>query len=176
VSGDEGFDRVVKTYGAALRRLAGAWAIDRAGRDDLVQEIFIALWRALPRFRGESAERTFVFRVAMNRALTHRFRQPPRGEPLDAASHLADPGRSPEAEASTSEQRTRLLGALHALPPSHRQLLALSLEGLTTREIADVLGITENNAGVRLTRARRVLQESLQTPDRRTTNHERKRA
>jgi RNA polymerase sigma-70 factor (ECF subfamily) len=172
VSDDDRFDRVVQTYGAALRRLAGAWARDRAAQDDLLQEILIALWRALPRFRGESAERTFVFRVAMNRALTHRFRQPPRAEPLDVASHVSDPGETPEAAATRAEARARLVAALHALPIAQREILALSLEGLSHREIADVLGITETNAGVRLSRARRALQESMES----RTGHERKRA
>ena len=171
MSGDERFERVVQTYGAALRRLAGAWSRDPAAQDDVLQEILVAIWRALPRFRGESAERTFVFRVAMNRALTHRFRQPPRSEPLDAAAYVSDPQETPEAAATTSEARARLMAALHALPTAQREILALSLEGLSHREIADILGITENNAGVRLTRARRALLDAFGS-----RGHERKRA
>lgn len=51
------FERVVREYGAALARLAAAYAPDRANRDDLSQEILLAIWRALPRFRGESSTR-----------------------------------------------------------------------------------------------------------------------
>lgn len=161
MSGDERFERVVREYGPSLRRLATAWERDRAAQDDLLQEILVALWRALPRFRGDASERTFVFRVAMNRVLTHRFRRPPRGEPLAAAAHVSDPGRTPEAEATASEQRARLVAALRALPPAMRRVLTLGLEGLSRAEIADVLGITENNATVRLSRAKRALQEAL---------------
>lgn len=159
--GDDRFERVAHDYGPSLRRLASAWEPDPAAQDDLLQEILLALWRALPRFRGEASERTFVFRVAMNRVLTHRFRRPPRSEPLDAAAHLAHPGRTPEAEATASEQRLRLLVALRSLPPAMRQVVALGLEGLSRAEIAAVLGITENNATVRLSRAKRALQEAL---------------
>jgi RNA polymerase sigma-70 factor (ECF subfamily) len=161
VSGDEWFERVVEEYGPALRRLAGAWERDPAGRDDLLQEMLLALWKALPRFRGEAAQRTFVYRVAMNRALTHRFRRPPDNEPLGAADHISDSRRTPEAEVAALEQRTQLLSALQSLPLPMRQVLTLSLEGLSRAEIADVLGITENNATVRLSRARRALQEAL---------------
>ncbi len=63
------FESVVDTYGPALRRLASAWERDAAAREDLLQEILLALWRALPRFRGECSEKTFVFRVAHNRRL-----------------------------------------------------------------------------------------------------------
>jgi RNA polymerase sigma factor (sigma-70 family) len=161
VSGDERFERVVREYGPSLRRLARAWERDRAGQEDLLQEILFALWRALPRFRGDAAERTFVFRVALNRALTHRTRRPPRAEPLDAASGIADAGRTPEDHATAAEQRERLFSALQSLPPATREVLALSLEGLSRAEIADILGITENNATVRLSRARRMLQEAM---------------
>lgn len=169
MSSDERFERVVQEHGPSLRRLARAWERGPEAQEDLLQEILLALWRALPRFRGEASERTFVFRVAMNRALTHRFRRPPRGEPLDAAYELAHPGRTPEAEATTSEQRARLLTSIRSLPLPARQILTLALEGLTRAEIADIFGISENNASVRLNRARRALQEALGT-------HERERA
>jgi len=161
VSGDDRFERVVQEYGPSLRRLAGAWEREPAAQEDLVQEILFALWRALPRFRGEAAERTFVFRVAMNRALTHRFRRPPRADPLDAAVHVPDPRQTPEAQAVVAEQRARLVAALQSVPVSMRQVLTLSLEGLSRAELADVLGISENNATVRLCRARRALQAAL---------------
>lgn len=161
MSGDDRFERIVQTHGAALSRLAAAWAADPAAREDLLQEILIALWRALPRFRGDASERTFVFRVAMNRALSHRFRRPPQGEPLDTAAHVADPARTPEAQATASQERTMLLSAVQSLPESMRQVLTLNLEGLSGAEIADIIGISENNVHVRLTRARKALQEAL---------------
>jgi RNA polymerase sigma factor (sigma-70 family) len=161
VSSDEEFGRIVRQYGAPLRRLASAWERDPVAQEDLLQEILLALWRALPRFRGEASERTFVFRVAMNRALTHRFRRSPAGEPIDSALHLVDPGQTPEARLTRLEQRERLVAALQSLPLPMRQILSLSLEGLPRAEIAAILGITENNTNVRLTRARRALQEAL---------------
>ena len=160
--GDDRFERVVQAYGAALRRIAAAWESNPAAQEDLLQEILIALWRALPRFRGDASERTFVFRVAMNRALSHRFRRPPRSEPLHSVAHLADPAKTPEAEATASQERAMLVAAVQTLPDTMRQVLTLSLEGLSGAEIADVLGIRENNVHVRLSRARRALQEALQ--------------
>lgn len=162
MTGDDRFERVVQTHGRALRRVAAAWEPDLVSQEDLFQEILLALWRALPRFRGDASERTFVFRVAMNRALSHRFRRPPRAEPLDSAERVADPAKTPEAEAAASQERAILIAAVHSLPPAMRQILTLSLEGLTGAEISDVLGISENNVHVRLSRARRALQEALQ--------------
>jgi RNA polymerase sigma factor (sigma-70 family) len=161
VSGDDRFERIVKTHGAALGRLAAAWTPDPEAREDLLQEILLALWRALPRFRGDASERTFVFRVAMNRALSHRFRRRPPGEPLDSAAHVADPARTPEAQATASQERAMLLSAVQSLPSTMREVLTLSLEGFSGAEVAAVLGISENNVHVRLTRARKALQEAL---------------
>lgn len=161
MSNDDRFERVVREYGPALRRLAGAWERDRAAREDLVQEILFALWRALPRFRGDASEKTFVFRVALNRAMTHRSRRPPRAEPLDAVSTIADPSQTPEDAAGAAQARERLLLGIQSLPEPMREVLALSLEGLSRADMADVLGVTENTATVRLSRARRALQEAM---------------
>jgi len=158
------FDRVVAEHGPALRRLIAAWERDAAAREDLLQEILLALWRALPRFRGESSERTFVLRVAHNRAITHRFKPRALAVPLEAAAAVADGRPTPETDAAVAQRLARLRHALQALPVPARQVLTLSLEGLSGVEIAAVLGITENNAGVRLSRARRALREELERP------------
>ena len=74
---------------------------------------------------------------------------------------MADPRPGPEQEAATAQNRERLVAALHRLPLAARQVLTLHLEGLAGREIAELLGVTENNANVRLSRARRALEAEL---------------
>jgi len=156
------FERVLAEFGPALRRLAGSYEPSHAGREDLVQEIAIALWRALPRFRGESSLRTFVFRVAHNRALSHVWR---RGRmPLTAmaeAEHLTDPAETAESRLARGERREHLDAAIQTLPIVHRQVVTLALEDLSHAEIASVLGIRENAVAVRLTRARQALRDAL---------------
>jgi RNA polymerase sigma factor (sigma-70 family) len=159
---DERFERVLVEYGPALRRVAASWERNVTAREDLLQEILVALWRALPRFRGDCSERAFVFRVATNRALTHRFRRPPPSEPLDETPEIADSRPAPEAAADAAERLERLQRALHVLPLPMRQILTLALEGMSRAEIAEILGITENNAGVRLSRARHALREQME--------------
>ncbi len=159
---EEHFERLMHEHGAAVVRLASAYERNAASRDDLVQEIALALWRALPGFRGDCSERTLVFRIAHNRAVTHVERSS-RGAAvgLDDATEIADDRRTPEMQASTRELQTRLLEAVRAIPLGHRQVIALLLEGLTHAEIADVLGITEANVAVRASRARKELRERL---------------
>src|SRR5688572_29980659 len=72
---EERFGRLLKANHAPLTRLAASYAANRSDRDDLLQEIAIALWRALPGFRGDCSERTFLFRIAHNRCITHLSRK-----------------------------------------------------------------------------------------------------
>jgi RNA polymerase sigma-70 factor (ECF subfamily) len=154
-------DDLLARHEPALRRLAASYERDPALREDLVQEMLFALFRALPAWRRECSERTFVYRVANNRALSHLARRRPAFDDLERAASVPDPAPLPEAVAVASQQRETLLAALHRLPVAQRQLLTMALEDLTPREIADVLGITENNVAVRLTRARTALRELL---------------
>ena len=156
------FTRLLGEFGPSLDRLAAAYEAELAERDDLLQDISFALWRALPSFRGECSERTFVYRIAHNRGLTHRARRRLRvTEPLERAEIVADPGADPEQATIRNLTRERLLAAVRRLPEGSRQVVILSLSGLGAGEIGEVLGITENNAAVRLSRARRALKDLL---------------
>lgn len=155
----ERFERILLREGPALRRLALAYGRTAADAEDLFQEICLALWRALPSFRGECSERTFAFRIGHNRGLTFRSRCRPDPAPLD--HDLRDRAPGPETLATAAAERERLLGAIQRLPEGHRQVVLLSLEGLSHADIAEVLGITENNVAVRLSRARRALKDLL---------------
>jgi RNA polymerase sigma-70 factor (ECF subfamily) len=133
-------------------------------REELVQEIALAIWQALPHFRSECSERTFVFRIAHNRGLTHVWRRRPAHQPLEdleEADQPIDPRPHPDEHLARSDQRARLMEAIHSLPVGHRQMIVLMLEGLSHAEIAEVVGITENNVAVRLNRARNALKVAM---------------
>jgi RNA polymerase sigma-70 factor, ECF subfamily len=159
---DTTIDAVVRAHGDALERVAWGYVENAADRDDLMQEILMALWRALPRFRGESSLRTFVLRVAHNRAITFSARR--RGrlfEDLQKEEVLRDPAPLAEERLIDEQQRDRLFGAIRRLPEAQRQAVMLQLEGLSQREIAELQDTSEDNVGVRLTRARKALRGLL---------------
>jgi RNA polymerase sigma factor (sigma-70 family) len=72
---EQWLDELLAAHGAALSRLASSYVRRQDEREDLLQEIVVAIWRALPRFRRESSERTFLFRIAHNRAITYVARR-----------------------------------------------------------------------------------------------------
>jgi RNA polymerase sigma factor (sigma-70 family) len=161
---EERFERILREHSAAISRLACAYEAVPGIREELVQEIALALWKALPGFRGECSERTFVYCVAHNRALTHVLKRRPPHQPLDEleeSDQPIDPQPHPEARLQQTDQRAQVMAAVQSLPVAHRQIILLLLEGLSHAEIAEVLGITENNVAVRANRARNALKEAM---------------
>lgn len=146
---------------APLMRLAASYSTNASDRDDLLQEIAIALWRALPGFRGECSERTFLFRIAHNRCITHLSKRRYTVSLDDAEIDPEDPEASAETIVAEEQERRRFLQAIRELPVIHREVLVLFLEGLDYGEIASVVGISESNVGVRLNRARQKLKQIL---------------
>ncbi len=156
------YDSILAAHGAALARLTASFESLPEAREDLFQEILFAIWKALPAFRGECSEKTFAFRVAHNRCLTHVWRRGKSRETGAEIPEVRDPRKNPETLAIENSRRENLLAAIRALPVNYRQVITLALEDLTPAEIAAVLGLTENNIAVRLNRARQALRNILE--------------
>lgn len=163
---EQRLEALLTANGAALGRLAASYATSPSERDDLLQEISVALWQALPRFRGECSERTFLFRIAHNRCIAHLAKRR-AVVPFEPEMDFADPAPNAESALSQEQEGERLLAAIRHLPINYRQVIVLTLEGLDYRDIAQVLGIGESNVGVRLNRARNLLRQQLTNGDKR---------
>ena len=164
-------EQVLTEFRAVLGRTAAMYALPGSDRDDLLQEIYLALLSALPRYRGESSLRTYVLRVAHNCGVRRVGRRRSATSPLDEGDH-ASPAPGPDREAQARQEVEQLSTAVRELPLGARQVLVLTLEGLSQREIGQVLGIEENVVSVRLHRARSVLRERLgEAPKARGATH-----
>ena len=159
---EEQFERILAAHGAALSRLAASYTNSTCDRDDLVQETAFAIWQALPQFRGECSERTFAFQIAHNRAISYLSRSRDHHADRVEDIELRDPAPGPESDLARRQRAEALRHAVRALPLAYRQVIVLTLEGLAYREISAVLGISESNVGVRLTRARQLLQDAME--------------
>ena len=163
--------RILSTYGGAIERLAASYARSAADRSDLLQDIALSLWLALPTFREACSERTFVLRIAHNRALTFLSKRGARAE--DIATHendvVATTGKNPALVFERGERDSRLLASVRALPIGQRQVITLLLEGLPQREIAEIVGDTENAVNVRVSRARAALRVLLEGEEKQGT-------
>jgi RNA polymerase sigma factor (sigma-70 family) len=151
------YEDLMERYLAPLRRLAWSYAHDVF--EDLLQEIAMALWTALPGFRGDSSERTWVYRVAHNTAISFVASRQRRAKREQASDELPETASNvnPEGEAIDRERRTRLWEEVQRLPILDRQLVILYLEGLTAAEIETVTGLSSGAVATRLTRVRKKL-------------------
>lgn len=146
--------------------------------EDAMQEALLKTYRYTSSIREPEAFRPWLHRTVKNACLMNRRKrvdEPPRLESLDqphadrdrAAFDPPDPGKNPEQLAANSRLKGRLQQAMRGLPPSQRAIVFLrEMQGLSTREVAHVMGISEDNVKTRLSRARKALQVALEAPSR----------
>lgn len=151
---EEDFTTLLREHAGLLSRIAASYEADPALRDDLLQDMALALWRGLPTWRGEAPLKAFIARIAHNRGATHVMGQLRRSPSLGLSEHLVDLKHGPDDYTQLEQCRLRLQDAVRALPLSWRQVVTLALEGFSHAEIAQALGISVGNVAVRLNRAR----------------------
>lgn len=153
---DKLFREWLDGHRGAVLKVARAYTLTAEDVRDLAQEILLQVWRSLPQFRGRASATTWCYRVALNTALGwHRKerRRQTRQRPL--------PDNLPAPEAHSTDLVDRLYAAIHRLPGTDAALVLLHLDGLSYRQMADVLGVSEGNIGVKLTRAKKALGELM---------------
>jgi RNA polymerase sigma factor (sigma-70 family) len=150
---------------AQLWRAVCGYELNPALREELYQEVLLAIWESLPRLRDPQRLRFYALRIAHNLGASHArtAARTPATASFDEAFHgLAD---SPTDADSMASQRYWLFEALNLLPLNLRQIMMLQLDGFDYSEMAEFLGISTENVGVRLHRARERLRQLLHEDD-----------
>jgi RNA polymerase sigma-70 factor, ECF subfamily len=158
------FKQWIDEYQPILLKVARAYAPSPNDQDDLMQEMLLQLWRSIPSFRGEAKPSTWIYRVALNASIAWKRTETCRRHHqrlLADANCVSDCRNGRDADNVSRAAAERLYAAIRRLPPVDRSLVLLYLDGLSYREMADVLGITESNVGVRLNRTKKQLVELL---------------
>jgi RNA polymerase sigma-70 factor, ECF subfamily len=166
------FARMVETYYGVIYRLAFRMLNNPQDAEDILQETFIKAYRYIDGFDGRAKVSTWLYRIATNEALMFLRRRQPHlvsieepfendegdGEPL----HIVDWCCIPEDELMSTEGRAHLDEAVNKLPYTLRIVFVLrEIEGLSTKETAEVLELSETAVKTRLSRARLRLREEL---------------
>lgn len=154
------FDEWLRLHGAILHRVANGFA-SGADRDDLRQELMLALWHAVPAFAGASKPSTFIYRVAHNAALTWRRGTATYRRHVERFGAEAGGDAEREKSGAESEALALIYAQIRGLPPLDRSLILLQLDGVSYAAIAEIHGLTENHVGVRLSRIRQKLTDAL---------------
>jgi RNA polymerase sigma factor (sigma-70 family) len=161
---DSAFDRIVERHAAGVAALANRLLGWPGDVDDVVQDVFVAAFVGLKRFRGACRLRTWLFTITVNKCRSHRLRRRwrLRRAALEDAEAVAGPGRAGDEAAMDEEAFARVRRVVATLPRKYREVVALRyLQGLETDEICELLGLTVNTLQVRLNRARKRLKEQL---------------
>lgn len=134
-------------------RAVCGYELNPALREELFQDVMLAIWEALPKLREPDRLLPYVLRIAHNLGASHvqGATRHPGALPFDERLHVSD---AQDEAAKEAARRQWLFQALSTLPVAQRQPLMLQLEGFDYEEIADMLGISAENVGVRIHRAK----------------------
>jgi RNA polymerase sigma-70 factor (ECF subfamily) len=151
-------------YEGAVWKVARAYTLTTEDCQDLAQEILLQVWRSLPQFQGRASASTWIYRVALNTALGwHRKERRRQGwqQPAVKIEDLPVAGLESSQQMVQRETVEHLYAAIRQLPATDAALVLLYLDDLSYRQMAEVLGISESNVGVKINRAKRALKELM---------------
>jgi RNA polymerase sigma-70 factor, ECF subfamily len=148
------FEGWLKHYKGLIFKVVRAYAFTTMDQDDLFQEIIIQVWRSVPTFRQTSSVITWIYRISLNTAIkwVRKERKHSHVETLDHAGHLLQ-----ESGLKIDERLTWLYEEIYKLDEIDRSITLLLLDNFSYKEMADILGISESNVGVKINRIKKYL-------------------
>jgi len=161
---DSAFDAIVERHSAEIAALANRLLGWPGDVEDVVQEVFIAAFLGLRRFRAQCRLRTWLFAITVNKCRSWRLRRRRSVSVvrIDDPEAIAGPDAGSDGVAMNEETFARVRRAVQALPQKYREVVVLKyLQGLETHEACELLNLTVNAMQVRLNRARARLREQL---------------
>ncbi len=155
----------LEEHSSSVIKVARAYTLTSDECQDLAQEILLQAWRSLPKFEGKASPATWFYRVALHTAMNWQRHDRPRRarqKPLVEVQTVAVVAIDDAERIQQRETVEKLYQAIHQLPKTDAALVLLYLGELTYREMADVLGISESNVGVKLSRAKKTLTRLME--------------
>jgi RNA polymerase sigma factor (sigma-70 family) len=147
---EQQFRELVAAHSGSIYRICRAYLYDKSHVDDLYQEILYQIWRSLGNFKGNAQIGTWIYRIAVNTAITYNLQYRKTAlDPLPAQLHVAD---MPSDIIEKEQKLTQLETALAQLEDQDRLIISLVLEELSYKEIAEICGSNTNTIGVRINR------------------------
>lgn len=158
------FREVAATCTRLITRIVMSYEADSALQRELVQDTFLAVWMALPKFRREASLKTFVVAIARRRCISHVARRAREPRQVQLSGDLRSTSPAPDEMALRKQEERRLLSAIQHLPVGQREAIVLCFEGFSYAELAAILGITANAAMIRCQRAKTALRALVEKP------------
>ena len=154
------FVQLLNQHQALIYKVCNLYGQETTGREDLFQEIVVQLWKAYPRFRGDSKFSTWLYRIALNTAISglrKRKNHIASFEPENLPTEIQDEIYNKEKEL----QLDQLYDAIRKLSEIERALVMLYLEDKSYEEMEEILGINQNNLRVKMNRIKEKIRKLI---------------
>ena len=159
--GDEKkFLSLINDHQGLIHKVCLMYESDREARNDLFQEIVLQLWKSFHSFRGESKITTWMYRIALNTAISG-YRKRSRNIKTEDLNELHFNISDQYSSEDVEENGQRLQAAIRQLSEIERAMIMMALEEISYEEIAETIGITQNNVRVRMNRIREKLRKLM---------------
>ncbi len=150
------FLKLIEAQKRVIYKVCYVYANNQEELNDLFQEVVLNLWKSFPRYRGDSQLSTWVYRISMNTCITFLRRSSSRPSTIPITSDVI--GQFAAEEGKTNQLK-ELYSLINQLGKMERALILLWLEERSYQEMADILGISKNNVGVKLNRVKEKLKK-----------------
>lgn len=159
-SHEGGFVELVDTHQGLIHKVCILYETEHDAREDLFQEIVLQLWKSFPSFRGDSKVTTWMYRIALNTAISalRKYKRKPFTEDIKEYHFNISEQHDNEAQ---KENLQKLQWAIRQLPEIERGMMLMALDEIPYEEIAETIGITQNNVRVRMNRIREKLRNLM---------------
>jgi RNA polymerase sigma factor (sigma-70 family) len=158
MSAESAFMEQVQSNRGIIARLVGLYANSEEEKKDLYQEILFQAWKGFSNFRGDAKFSTWLYRISLNTILTAQRKV----NKVEYRETVEDAQLNDEGDQVKNENARMLRLAIRRLPETERAIITLHLDGYSNPEIAEMLGISPNNATVKLHRIKNQLISQLQ--------------
>jgi len=161
---EEKFKLIIHENRERIARICSYYAPTTDDRQDIEQEVLINIWKSLDSFRGDSAVSTWIYRIAINTSLGFagkEFKRTKFRVNLDLNQYQSFMQQDESADKDEELNLERLNVIMNQLSVIDKAILSLDLEGESTREIADIIGITEPNVRVKIHRIKQFIKEKM---------------
>lgn len=152
------FGQIWQQYHQGIGRVVKSYEANHHEQQELMQEIGLAVWRALPNCKDETKIKAFIYRIAHNQSVDHVTRQVKKPKTTDMDLELVVDD-TPNSKLNAQQQK--LLVAMRALPINQKQVISLLFEGFSYQQIAEITGLSNSNVGALINRGKQKLQVNL---------------
>lgn len=157
------FKKIVDEYNGILYKITRSYTANEEDFKDLYQEILVQLWKSMTNFKGNAKISTWIYRVALNTALTHKrnSQRKPRSETYEMIEFRMEISDQMTEMKEKEEKIELLYRCINLLKEEDRAIILLYLEGKKYKEIAEIIGLTTSHLGVKIKRIKKRLHDLL---------------